>query len=229
MIRRRSALLLAAPVLAGAGGDNGADPRAAMSPAQIVLFETPHLATTHPPIRLDYAFRREEAPKEPVDDTIRLEVRATPGDEAKRDVTPEFMTGPHAIPYPMARDFGGNPLLVFALDRDARELSAATGGTPQWFRTRFRQTLATAAEVRQDTVEFGGRRVPATIIGLSPYTGEPRAGRYQDRRYTFVLAEAVPGWFQTIRTELPPTASGQGAVVETIVFTGTSPLPEGAG
>jgi hypothetical protein len=221
--------MLATPLLAGAGGDGGADPRASLSPAQIVLFETPHLAAAHPPVRLDYAFRREEAPKEPIVDTIRLEVRATPGDEAKRDVTPEFLTGPHAIHYPPAHDFGGNPLLVFALDRDARELSAATGGTPQWFRNRFRQTLASAADLRQDTVEFDGRRMPATVIGLSPYTGEPRAGRYQDRRYTFVLAEAVPGWFHTIRTDLPATASGEGAVVETIVFAGTSPLPEGAG
>jgi hypothetical protein len=227
MIQRRSVLALAAPLLGGASRD-GADVRATLSPAQIALFETPHLASLRPPVRLDYDFRREEPGKEPVADTIRLEVRASAGQDGKRDVSPEFLTGPRALRYPPALGFGGNPLLVFALDRDARELSAATGGTPTWFRNRFRQALATDAELRPTEIEFDGRRLPATVIALTPYTGEPRARRYQERRYAFTLAEALPGWFHAIRAELPPTGK-QGAVVESIVFAGTSPVPEGAG
>lgn len=227
MIQRRSVLALAAPLLGGAA-EAGVDLRAALSPAQLVLFETPHLASLRPPVRLDYDFLREESGKEPVVDTIRLEVRASAGRDGKRDVSPEFLTGPRALHYPPALGFGGNPLLVFALDRDARELSAATGGTPTWFRNRFRQALATAAELRPTEIEFEGRQLPATVITLTPYTGEPRARRYQDRRYAFTLAEALPGWFHTIRAELP-TAGDQGAVAESIVFAGTAPLPEGAG
>jgi hypothetical protein len=230
MMQRRSLLAAAAgaPLLGSAVGNAAGDARAAMSPAQIALFETPHLASLRPPLRLDYAFRREEGGKEPVDDTIRLALRASASAGGGCcDVAPEFLTGPRALRYPPAPNFHGNPLLLFALDRDTRELSAATGGTPNWFRNRFRQALA-AAEVRPAEIEHDGRRVAASVIALRPYEGEPRAGRYQRRLYAFTLAEAVPGWIQAIRTELPPGV-GAGAVVESIAFAGTAPLPEGAG
>ncbi len=228
MMQRRSVLAAAvvAPLLGGAG-EPDRDARAAMSPAQLALFETPHLASLRPPLRLDYDFRREEAGKEPVADTIRLAVRASAAGGGY-DVSPEFLTGPRALPYPPASNFRGNPLLLFALDRDTRELSAATGGTPNWFRNRFRQALAGAAELRPAEVEHDGRRAAATVITLRPYKGEPRAGRYQHRVYAFTLAEAVPGWVHAIRTELP-TGAGGGAVVECIAFAGTAPLAESAG
>jgi len=221
-------LALAAPLLGGAG-DAASEARASLSPAQLALFETPHLASLRPPVRLDYVFRRDEAGEEPVADTFRLKVRASTAEQdGKRDVFPEFLTGPRALRYPPALGFAGNPLLLFALDRDTRELGAATGGTPTWFRNRFRHALATAAELRPGEIAFDGRRLPATVITLTPYAGEPRAGRFQERRYAFTLSEAVPGWFHAIRAELP-AAGEKGAVVESIVFAGTAPLPEGAG
>ena len=228
--RRRCLLALVAPLLGGAEGKAEADTaRAALSPAQLALFETPHLAALRPPLRLDYDFRREEDGKAPVADTIRLLVRASnAGGEGKRDVLSEFLSGPRAIHYPPALGFAGNPLLLFALDRDTRELSAATGGSALWFRNRFRQALATSAELRPTEIEHGGRRLPATLITLLPYAGEPRARRFQDRRYAFTLCDALPGWFHTIRTELPAIGEA-GAVVESINFAGTAPLPEGAG
>lgn len=228
MLERRTVLALAAPLLVGAGEQVDTDARASLSPAQLTLFETPHLASLRPPLRLDYDFRREEAGKDPVADTIRLAVRASAGQDAKRDVSPEFLTGPRAIRYPPALGFGGNPLILFALDRDTRELSAATGGSALWFRNRFRQALATAAEISRAEIEHDGRRVPATVIALTPYAGEPRAGRHEARRYAFTLSEAVPGWFHAIRTDVPATAD-RGAVAESISFVGTAPLPEGAG
>lgn len=230
MILRRGVLAaLAAPALGAAGNTAEEEAaRASLSPAQVLLFETPHLASVDPPLWLDYGFRREEAGKEPVVDTIRLAVRASPGREGKRDVSAEFLTGPRALQYPPASGFGGNPLLLFALDRDTRELSAATGGTAMWFRNRFRQALVAAAEPRPAEIEHDGRRLPATAVSLKPYAGEPRARRYQERRYEFVLSEALPGWVHAIRTELP-AADGQAAVLESIVFAGTAPLSGGAG
>ena len=47
-----------------------------LSDAQVLLFETPHLAALQPPLRLDYAFLREEAGRPPVEDVIRLVVQA---------------------------------------------------------------------------------------------------------------------------------------------------------
>ncbi|TCZ64900.1 hypothetical protein [Roseicella aquatilis] len=196
-----------------------------LSDAQVLLFETPHLAVLRPPLRLEYSFLREEDGRTPVRDTIRLEIRAAE-EEGRRDVRPEFLTGPRALHYPEARGFRGNPLLLYALDRDARELSAATGGSMGWFRNRIRQSLVTAT-ARRVAVPFEGRAVEASEIELLPFAGEPRARRYQERRFTFLLAEAVPGWLLAIRTELPAGEAG-GAVREAIAFEASQPLPEHA-
>lgn len=196
-----------------------------LSEAQRLLFETPHLAALRPPLRLDYAFLREEAGREPVRDLIRLQVTAAT-DPERRDVAVDFLTGPRAIRYPPARGFRGNPLLLFALDRDTRELSAATGGTQGWFRNRMRQALLDPAGLRRIDMPFEGGAVPATEITLLPFDGEPRAGRFQRRRYRFVLAEAVPGWLAMIASDTPG-AGPDGRLIEEIAFQAAS--PEGAG
>jgi hypothetical protein len=194
----------------------------ALSEAQVLLFETPHLAALRPPLRLDYVFLREETGRAPVEDTIRLAIRA--GDTAGlRDVTPEFLTGPRAIRYPPAQGFRGNPLLLFALDRQSRELSAATGGSTGWFRNRIRQALALAPPPRRMVLPFEGREADAAEVTLEPFAAEPRAGRYQAQRYRFVLAEAVPGWIQAIGSELPAGPEAP-AVREDIRFAAAVPL-----
>jgi hypothetical protein len=201
---------------------------ASLSPAEVLLFETPHLSALPPvPLCLDYAFRREEAGKEPVEDRIWLEIRAA-GEQGRRDVHPEFLTGPRTLSYPPARGFLGNPLLLFALDPDAREMSAATGGSLSWFRNRIRHAFAEAAELRTMEIAFDGRQVAATEIAIVSFGGEPRARRYQAWRYDFVLSDAVPGAIHTIRTTLPAGDEG-GAAVESIVFVGTTPVSEGGG
>lgn len=217
MLDRRGALV-AASLLLGAGGLR-AQP---LSPAQRALFETPHLAALPVPVRLDYAFLREEEGKEPVADCIRLDIRAS-AEEGRRDVTPEFLTGPRRLPYPPAHGFRGNPLLLFALDRDARELAAATGGAMHWFREHIRRAFLDGAEMRATEVELDGRRLPATEFDIAPFGAEPRTRRFQARRYAFVLAEGVPGAIHAIRSETP-AGDGFGAVRESITFTAATPL-----
>jgi hypothetical protein len=219
MLKRRGALALAALAISqGATADE-----VILSPAQIALFETPHLDNLEPPIRLDYAFRREETDRPVVEDSIRLEVRVA-AEMGRRDVAVEFLTGPRAIHYPPANGFRGNPLLLFALDRDARELSAATGGSTVWFRNRIRRAVAEAAELRAGTVVIGGQSLAATNILFTPFAGEPRARRYQAMQFDLLLCDRIPGRIHSIRTEVPE-GEGGGRVTESIVFAGTAPLP----
>ena len=100
--RRRCLLALAAPLLGGAEGKAEADTaRAALSPAQRALFETPHLAALRPPLRLDYDFRREEDGKAPVADTIRLarpRLQRRRGGEARRVAGIPFRPARHPLP-----------------------------------------------------------------------------------------------------------------------------------
>ncbi|TDG33082.1 hypothetical protein [Paracraurococcus ruber] len=222
-MRRRALLGLAAtpPLLVAA------DAPPPLSEAQILLFETPHLAGLQPPLRLDYGFTRDEPGREPVRDRIRLQVTAGEA-EGRFDVSPEFLTGARAIRYPVAHGFRGNPLLLFALDRDAREMSAATGGSIGWFRNHLRRAFAEAAPPRRVMLDLAGRAVPASEILLEPFADEPRARLFRQRRYRFVLAEAVPGWIQGIATDMPADDAG-GRLREEIRFAGASPAAEGAG
>lgn len=218
---QRRTLLMLVPVLALAlAAPAGAQQDPPLSPAQVALFETPHLDAIHHPLKLDYAFRREEEGREAVEDRITMEVRAAQPD-GRHDVHPEFLTGERRIPYPAALSFRGNPLLMFALDRDTREIAAATGGSVTWFRNRLRRALVDQAPLRWTTLRPAGTDapVPAIEIEMAPFRGEARARRYQERRYLFLLAEAVPGGVAEIRTTLP-AGEGRGAIVETIVFTG---------
>jgi hypothetical protein len=213
--------MLAAAGLVAAGTAARAQP---LSAAQLALFETPHLSAIREATRLDYAFRREEEGRDPVEDRISLDVRPlAEGD--RRDVGVEFLTGPRNLPYPPARGFRGNPLLLFALDRDARELAAATGGTMHWFRERIRRGFAEAAEGQGFELEFEGSRVPATRFELRPFGGEPRARRFQARRYAFVLADAVPGMVHSITSETPG-GEGGGALREVILFRSATRIAE---
>jgi hypothetical protein len=191
-----------------------------MSPAQIALFETPHLASIRKPLRLDYDFRREETGQPAVTDRISLEIRRV-GEDGRHDVYPEFLTGERRIAYPPAMSFLGNPLLLFALDRDTRELSAATGGSPQWFRGRFRMALVDHATLRHSQISAAGLAAPvdATEVEVAPFDNERRAGRFQALRYVFVLSDAVPGGIVEIRSTVPAGADTP-EITESIVFAG---------
>lgn len=219
-MRRRAAIIAAGSMLLGARAV--AQP---LSPAQIALFETPHLAELAVPVALSYRFLREEDGRDPVEDRIRLEVRGS-AEPGRRDVSAEFLTGPRNLPYPPAQGFRGNPLLIFALDRDARELSAATGGSMHWFRERIRRAFATGAEQRATQVELDGQRLAATEFRIEPFLGEPRARRFQARRYAFVVAEGIPGTIHSIRSATP-AGEGGGAFAESIVFDGAAPIGAG--
>lgn len=199
---------------------HAADPPPSLSPAQVALFETPHLASIRNPLWLDYAFRREEAGRPTVTDRISLEVRHV-REDGRRDVYPEFLTGERRIAYPPALGFLGNPLLIFALDRDTRELSAATGGSMNWFRGRFRMALLDRATLEHGQAAAAGQAAPveATRIEVTPFDHERRAGRFQTLRYVFTLSDAVPGGIVEIRSTVSG-GSDAPEIVESITFTG---------
>jgi hypothetical protein len=218
-ITRRMAMSLG--LLLGLRAAQAAEtPPPPLSPAQIALFETPHLAAIVAPVQLDYTFRREEGGRPTVTDRISLDVRHV-GENGRHDVYPDFLTGERHINYPPALGFLGNPLLVFALDRDTRELSAATGGSPNWFRGRFRAALLEGATLQHGQVPAAGQPMPveATTVELAPFENERRAGRFQTLRYVFILSDAVPGGIIELRSTVSGGPDGS-EIVESITFSG---------
>jgi hypothetical protein len=222
-MRRAIGLLLAGlAVLAMAGPARAEEDAPPLSPAQTALFGTPHLAAIRAPLDLDYRFLHQGDGQAPVEDRITMEVRAVHAD-GRHDVYPDVLTGERHVAFPPALGFRGNPLLMFALERDAHLLAAATGGSASWFRNRIRRAFADGATLREtrlpDTGEAQG--APALEISITPFRNEPRARHDQERRYLFLLSEAVPGGIAEIRA-IQPLAEG-GEVVDSIRFAGTRP------
>ena len=217
-ITRRMTMLLGISLAPAAAGAEEKPPP--LSSAQVALFETPHLASILAPLKLEYAFRREEEGRPTVTDRITLDVRHVE-ENGRHDVYPEFLTGERRIHYPPAMGFLGNPLLLFALDRDTRELAAATGGSVNWFRGRFRAALLERAMLRHGQAPAAGQPAPvaATMVELTPFENERRAGRFQTLRYVFTLSDAVPGGIIDMRSTVLAGPDGP-ALTESITFDG---------
>lgn len=193
---------------------------APLSPAQIALFESEHLAGVRQPARLEYGFRHTGADGgEPFEDRVDVDVR--PRDDGAKDVWTDFLSGERHAPFPPMIGFRGNPVVMFYLERDVGEMHRRTGGTATYFRNRIRGALVDSAEIRPTEVSQDGKTLPAREITLRPFTGDAHLARFPglaDKLYRFVLADGVPGSIYLIGSELPGAPGEPARLAETLTF-----------
>ncbi len=198
------------------------DPRP-LSPAQVALFETPHLRNVDRPETLEYGFTREGPGG--FTDTVAVHVRRVNPDGTKL-LAFDYLTGERRVRFPEL-DFRGNPLLMLTLERDVNEMKEAVGLSTSYFRNRIREAFVTGATVADGAFDLNGAAVPARVITVQPFAGETRLERIpslQAKRYTFVLADAVPGTLAEIRIDTPADAKmDTPAFRQRTVFTGVEP------
>jgi len=208
---------------AAAAGSASEDSRP-LSPAQIALFETPHLRGVVAPETLRYTYRRTGPAG--FTDTVEVHVREINPDGTK-NLTFDFLTGPHRVIFPAIDHFRGNPLLMLVLERDVAAMKEAVGISSSYFRNRIRESFVQAATVSDSSAEILGKPTPARVITVQPFAHETRLERIaslQAKRYTFVLADGVPGMIAEIRIETPPDQALQApAMSEQITLTGVEP------
>ena len=174
------------------------------SPAERLLFLTPHLSALKPPLSLHYQFVRKEASSGGFTDDVALKLSAG-GNGACCAVTGSFLSGERAFRVPEIGDATANPVLLYFLEHEIRQLQRATKGQAAHFQKRIRLALVDAASVAPTTVQWQGRDVPATAVRITPYVDDPYRVRFEReaaKAYTFVLSDAVPGQVFQIRTEL---------------------------
>lgn len=195
-----------------------------LSPAQVALFETPHLRNVDHPETLDYGFTREGPAG--FTDKVALHVRQVNPDGTK-SVAFDYLTGERRVSFPELDNFHGNPLLMLTLERDVGEMKEAVGLSTSYFRNKIREAFVTRAAITEATFDLSGAVVPARVITVQPFAGEQRLERIpslQAKRYTFVLADAVPGMFAEIRIDTPADAKMDApAISQRTVFTGVEP------
>jgi hypothetical protein len=182
-----------------------ADPVPPLSPAQISLFESDHLASIDTPRQLEYRFVRAEPGTAPdYVDRVRLDLR--PRSDGSKDIWVDFLSGAHHVTYPPLIGFRGNPALMYFLQHDVEEMRRQTGGSTTYFRNRIRRAFVDQAPLRAIELVHEGKPLQATEIVAYPFRGDPKLTRFpgmQEKRYRFVLAETVPGVLYAIEAEVP--------------------------
>lgn len=224
MIRRTTRPFLLAAALLLSGGLAGQAAESGYSPAQIALFDTPHLANITQPLTIQYDFSRHGAGEEAVEDRVDVVVTEVLP-EGRKNLEFDFLTGPRHRNFPPIENFRGNPLIMLFLEHDVQEMSEATGGAALYFRNRIRNAFLENATTESIEFEFGGRTLEGTRVVVSPFLKDPHLVDFPplDRKtYEFLLSPDIPGGIYRIRSFMP-REGGAGPTEEAVLFRDTTP------
>lgn len=192
------------------------------SPAERLIFLTPHLGALKPPLTLHYQFvRKDGGASAGFTDQVELRLSAG-GNGGCCAVTGSFLSGERAFRVPEIGDATANPVLLYFLEHEIRQMQRATKGQAAHFQKRIRLALVDAATLTPTTVQWQGREVAATAVRITPYVDDPYRTRFEReaaKAYTFVLSDAVPGQVFQIRSELP-------GLEETLTLAASPPPPQ---
>ncbi len=180
------------------------------SAAEQALFVTNHLSALKPPTTLHYRFRKSGSLEAGFDDKVAIALTAQP-DGTCCAAAAEFLSGRDKLALPAIEAAQGNPVILYFLERDIREMQRLTKGQPNYFRKRIRMAVADAATITEVTLPHEGRNVAARQITITPYADDPLRARFENlvgKRYVFTLSDAVPGGVLSIRTQVDATAAG---------------------
>jgi hypothetical protein len=197
-----------------------------VSAAEKALFVTNHLATLKPPTTLRYSFRKSGTLEPGFDDGVSISLRAQP-DGRCCAAAAEFLGGSRRLNLPEVESAQGNPVILYFLERDIREMQRLTKGQANYFRKRIRMAVYQGAKMSEASVSYRGRSVAARQITLAPYVDDPLRARFEalaGKRYVFTLSDQVPGGVIGIRSQV----DGAGALpvlVEEMMLEGAARQP----
>lgn len=206
--------------------ESGSTDRKDFSEAEKLLFMGNAIRGLKPPLTLAYAFRKSGSLEPAFDDRVSLKLAAAPGGACCR-VEGEFLSGSRRLDLPAVDDAEANPVLLFFLERDVREMQRITKGSPTYYRKRIRMAAYQAAKVSAAQLSWRGRPVQARQVELAPYDDDPARSRYERyarKTYRVLLSDAVPGGIAAIRTEMRSATAGEPPlVVEELLLDGVEP------
>jgi hypothetical protein len=181
----------------------------APSEAERLLFMAPALSGVHEPRTLSYDYVADEAGRHLSDRVSLTLTKQVSGRCCTSHV--DYRSGPAAIALPDLDEPQGNPVLMYFLEDQVRSLEHATKGQSSHFRRRIRQALAAEAQVKDTSVRWEGKDVPAREIRIAPFLNDPYRPRFEREAHTefdFVLSDAVPGGLVRLSSTLPADKPG---------------------
>lgn len=199
-IRLSLCALLCAPLAPHAEAD-----KRDFSAAERLLFMTPQLQGLQAPTLLRYSFGKTGSFEEAFADQVTVALIAK-ADGACCDARGVFLSGARKLAVPEVPAAEGNPVILYFLEHDVREMKRLTRGSEYHFRKRIRMAIYQDAEVRDVSLRYQGRTVKGKEIAFSPFLDDPNRPKYEKfagKTYRFMLSDAVPGGVYGIRTAIP--------------------------
>ncbi|HXZ97446.1 MAG TPA: hypothetical protein VEG37_10455 [Burkholderiales bacterium] len=190
-----------------------------ISEAETLLFETNHLKKITKPEKLHYIFVKSGTLEQNFQDDVQITIDKIMPDGGKY-ITTEFLSGSKRIEFPPIEDAKSNPVLLWFLERDIREMQRLTGGKSPYFRKRIRIALADHAEVRPVKIAYDGKEVNGNEIKITPYINDElkeRFGRHVGKYYLFTLSDRIPGGIYQLRTVDPDGQSDKSGTVPPLI------------
>lgn len=172
------------------------------SQAERLLFMTNQLAGIKPPATLRYNFRKSGTLEDGFEDTVQITLtRESDGEccQAKG----QFLSGERRLELPEIEHAEANPVVLYFLEHDVRDMKRLTKGSTNYYRKRIRMAVYEGAKVSDVSLDYRGRPVKGQRIEISPYQDDPARSRFEkfaDKTYRFYLSKAVPGGIYGIRT-----------------------------
>lgn len=207
-----------------------------LSPAQKLIYDRPHLKSISQRATLRYSFtRRGETFKKlglELKDRVTMTVTRLRKNGAK-DMSFDFLTGRHRLPFADLENFTANPILMLFLNADLRTQKQVLGGQPNYFRNRIRDALQAKAKIADVTVPTANGPRPAKKITITPYLGDRNRAKFKDyerKVYEFILAPDIPGEVYKLRSYVPGLDKAAKPLAEEILtFSSIEKLkPQGA-
>jgi len=214
----RAAVALATAALALAGPLRAADP-SEFSAAETKLFVDDHLRSVPASTTLEYTYTKRGSLEDPIDDVAHVIVGpATAG--GGHSVKVQYLSGTRALELADIDAANANPVILYFLEHDIREMHRLTGGSTSYFRKRIRMALAEGGKVTAPKVDVGSHRVAATQIRIAPYRDDPARSRYErfaDKIYVFTLSDEIPGKVVELHSEVLGSPAAAGAANEIVI------------
>jgi hypothetical protein len=204
------------------------------SPAERALFMTDRFAKLRPPLTLRYVFRRSGSLEPAFEDQASIALTAQANGRCC-NVAGAFLNGEHKVELPPVEGATGNPVMLYFLERDVREMERLTKGKQAYFRKRIRMAIYQGAQQRAVTLRYRGKSVAGQEFTVSPYLDDPNRARFEQlatKRYVFTMSDAVPGGVYGIRALVGDASKGADApplIAEELLVDGAEPATPKAG
>ncbi|HET9642800.1 MAG TPA: hypothetical protein VFP68_05480 [Burkholderiaceae bacterium] len=194
------AALAALSWMAGAFGADETNSSSPPSEAEQLLFVQPHLSNIEPPRTLHYRYVRT-TPRGRTEDDVTLSFTES-GPHQCCSVHGQYLSGAQALNLPDMAEARSNPVLLYFLEHQVRQLQQRTGGNAAHFRRIARMSIAESATITPGSIQWQGKEVAARTVRVKPYVNDPYRQRFAAEagtEYSFVLADAVPGAVYQLR------------------------------